>query len=393
MDYAKLHADYLNSGAMAKLILESTYDALFTQTPDGIITSWNKGAEKIYGYSESEIVGQSSDKLIPSDKSDEYRKLIAKLKSGEKIEGLETRRVSKFGTVIDVIYSAIPINEGGLVIGLAVFHRDITLLKKTERDFFDLCEQASDGIFIANLDGQYTYVNTAACNMLGYSREELIGKTIADLIPPGDINRLEKSKTLLIHAGEIQIEEWLLKAKNGTFIPTEISAKILADGRWQALVRDLSATKKAEKRFTHIFESAPDGQLLVDSDGVIQLVNERCERMFGYLRSELIGQKIETLVPDRYKSGHVAKREGFVKEAEGKEFVGEHMSRRTGAGHQLWGRKKDGTEFEVDIVISSINLDGEQVMLAVVRDLTEIRKSNDYARNIGDSSENLKYYH
>lgn len=393
MDYAKLHADYLNSGAMAKLILESTYDALFTQTPDGIITSWNKGAEKIYGYSESEIVGQNTDRLIPSDKSDEYRKLIAKLKSGEKIEGLETSRVSKFGTVIDVIYSAIPINEGGLVIGFAVFHRDITLLKKTERDFFDLCEQASDGIFIANLDGQYTYVNTAACKMLGYSREELIGKSIADLIPPEDKNRLQESKVLLMHAGEIQIEEWLFKTRNGTFIPTEVSAKILADGRWQALVRDLSAIKKAGKKFTHIFEFAPDAQLLVDSDGVIQLVNEQCEKTFGYSRTELIGQKIETLVPDRYKSGHVVKREDFVKEAEGKEFVGEHMSRRTGAGRQLFGRKKDGSEFEADILISAFNLDGERILLAVVRDLTEIRRSADYARNIGDSSDNLKYYH
>lgn len=270
MDYAKLHSEYLNSGAMAKMILESTFDALFTITPDGIITSWNKGAEEIYGYSEKEIIGKPCDSLIPADKKTEYNDLMNDLRNGNKIDGTETKRISKDGRSIDVIYSAGPIYDHGIVIGMAIFHRDI------------------------------------------------------------------------------------------------------------------SEFKKAEKRFTHIFESAPDAQLLIGSDGVIQMINEQCEKTFGYLKDELVGQKIETLVPEKFRKGHVEKRENFV--ATGK-------SRRMGSGHQLWGKKKDGTVFEVDILLSPLHMNGDTIILAVVRDLSEIRKHADYARNLSDEAGNVKYYH
>lgn len=269
MDYVKLHSDYLNSGAMAKLILESTFDALFTVTPDGIITSWNKGAQNIYGFAENEILGRSSDILVPDDEKAEYNDLMNNLRSGKKIDGIETKRMSKDGVTIDVVYSATPINDQGALIGMAISHRDIS-------DF-----------------------------------------------------------------------------------------------------------RKAEKKFTHIFESAPDAQLLIGSDGVIQLINEQCEKTFGYTKQELIGQKIETLVPEKFRKGHVEKRENFV--ATGK-------SRRMGSGHQLWGKKKDGTVFEVDILLNPLHMNGETIILAVVRDLSEIRKHADYARNLSDEEGNLKYY-
>lgn len=270
MDYAKLHTDYLNSGAMAQLILESTFDALFTLTPDGIITFWNKRAEKIYGYKDKDILGKPADTLVAADKKSEYNDLMNDLRSGKKIEGVETKRIAKDGRSIDVIYSAAPIYDHGVVIGMAIFHRDI------------------------------------------------------------------------------------------------------------------SEFRKAEKRFTHIFESAPDAQLLIGSDGTIQMVNEQCVTTFGYPKNEIQGQKIEILVPEKFRKGHVEKRENFV--ATGK-------SRRMGSGHQLWGKKKDGAVFEVDILLNPLHMNGDTIVLAVVRDLSEIRKHADYARNLSDEAGNVKYYH
>jgi PAS domain S-box-containing protein len=109
----------------------------------------------------------------------------------------------------------------------------------------NLVEQAPDGIFVADLDGRYTDVNEAGCRMLGYTREEIVGKTIIDLIPADDIERLWQSKEVLLE-GPIHVAEWSLRRKDGRYVPVEVSAKILPDGRWQGFVRDISERKRIE---------------------------------------------------------------------------------------------------------------------------------------------------
>ncbi len=91
----------------------------------------------------------------------------------------------------------------------------------------ELVQQAPDGIFVADLDGRYTDVNRAGCEMLGFSREELVGKTIVDLIPPEDVGRLAASKQHLL-AGKAEVSEWRLLRKDATYLPVELNAKILA---------------------------------------------------------------------------------------------------------------------------------------------------------------------
>jgi PAS domain S-box-containing protein len=119
----------------------------------------------------------------------------------------------------------------------------------------DLIAQASDGIFIADLDGRYKEVNDAGCDMLGYRREELIGKNITDLIPTADIPRLQASRTLML-GGASTVDEWKARRSDGTYVPVEVSAKILPDGRWQALVRDISARKRVERAGQAMAEAA-----------------------------------------------------------------------------------------------------------------------------------------
>lgn len=109
-----------------------------------------------------------------------------------------------------------------------------------------LVEQAPDGVFVADLDGFYTDVNSAGCRMLGYSRQELIGKSIVDIILPEDAPRLTLSKTRLL-SGQSDVGEWVLRKKDGGRVPVEVSARILPDGRWQGLVRDISERKRLER--------------------------------------------------------------------------------------------------------------------------------------------------
>jgi PAS domain S-box-containing protein len=104
-------------------------------------------------------------------------------------------------------------------------------------------EQAPDGIFVADLAGRYTAVNSAACRMLGFTREEIVGKTLFDLIPDDRLEQLEREREQLTHGRDV-VSEWVLRKKDGTWLPVEVSAKILPDGRWQAFVRDISERKR-----------------------------------------------------------------------------------------------------------------------------------------------------
>jgi PAS domain S-box-containing protein len=118
----------------------------------------------------------------------------------------------------------------------------------------ELVEHASDGIFVADLQGRYTDVNGAGCRLLGMSRDEIVGKSIVDLIPPEDVDRLWSDRALLL-AGGVQVSEWLLRRKDGSFVPVEVSAKILSDGRWQGFVRDISGRRKIERELRQAVEA------------------------------------------------------------------------------------------------------------------------------------------
>jgi PAS domain S-box-containing protein len=123
--------------------------------------------------------------------------------------------------------------------------------------------------------------------------------------------------------------------------------------------------------FENLFESAPDGTVLVDQDGLILRANRQIEDIFGYQRTELIGKPLETLLPDRYRIGHSLRRGSFSKDPQ---------LRPMGAGLELYGRRSDGTEFPVDIMLSPLKTDQGLQVIAVVRDITERRRAEEALR-------------
>ncbi|WP_332815350.1 sensor histidine kinase [Ramlibacter sp.] len=150
-----------------------------------------------------------------------------------------------------------------------------------------LLELAPDGVFVASPQGRYTYANGAAARMLGYSREELVGMHIRELIPPGDSDRLERSRQLMCEGGT-HVDEWELRHKDGRWIPVEVSANILPDGQWQAFVRDLTARRKLEQQvrgnerlLDAVFELLPVGVWVADRDGNILRSNPAGRAVWG----------------------------------------------------------------------------------------------------------------
>jgi diguanylate cyclase (GGDEF)-like protein/PAS domain S-box-containing protein len=169
-------------------------------------------------------------------------------------------------------------------------------LRASEERYRALIEQASEGIFIADSEGRYTEVNDAGLHMLGYTRDEIISKTIFDLIPPEDVERLGQSKEQLLR-GDVHVAEWRLRRKDGTYLPVEVSAKILPDGRWQGLVHDITERQQAEQalraseaRFRLLLESAGEGIYGLDTAGRCIFVNDAALEMTGFVRDELLGQ-------------------------------------------------------------------------------------------------------
>ena len=149
----------------------------------------------------------------------------------------------------------------GEKIGLLAIGRDITESEQIEAELREnrdrlqaLVDQAPDGIFVADLDGRYTDVNEAGCRMLGFERHEIVGKTILDLIPPEQAERLDASKSRL-QGGSIEIEEWSLLHKDGSYLPVEVSARVLPDGRWQGFVRDISQRQETERELQQVMHA------------------------------------------------------------------------------------------------------------------------------------------
>ena len=144
-----------------------------------------------------------------------------------------------------------------------------------------------------------------------------------------------------------------------------------------ALTSELAARKQGEERFRAVVESAPNAMVMIDETGKIVLINAQTERLFGYSRQELLGQFIEVLVPSRYRGGHPGFREDF--------FRNPH-SRPMGAGRELYGVRKDGSEVPVEIGLNPIRTDEGSFVLAAIVDITERRRAEERFRTVVESS-------
>jgi protein-histidine pros-kinase len=282
--------------------------------------------------------------------------------------GLELTGLRKDGTEFPVEISLSPIQgERGGLVSAAI--RDVTYRKRVENMFRGLLEAAPDAIVGVNRHGQIQLVNAQTEALFGYSREELVGQPVEILIPethrrshPGlRESYFSQPRTRPMGAGI----DLVARRRDGTSFPVEISLSSIEthDGILvSAAIRDVTERKRAEQRFRGLLEAAPDAMVIVDRDGRIQLVNAQTERMFGYTREELLGRAVETLVPKRFRAAHPQHRLGYGAAP---------RTRPMGAGLELHGLRKDGTEFPVEISLSPMEDEHGGIVSAAIRDVTE----------------------
>jgi diguanylate cyclase (GGDEF)-like protein/PAS domain S-box-containing protein len=273
--------------ALLASVVEHTEDAIISHTPEGIITSWNGGAERLYGYSEAEALGRSIVTLMPPDKRVEEQYTLDYLRRGQSIEQQETTRLRKDGTLVHVSLTISPIKDGqGRVVGVSRTARDISARRAAEEELFREKELAQvtlqsigDAVITTDPVGSITYINPVAESMTGWRNAHAIGR------PLGEVFRIIDGTTrealpvpmraaLRDNRRNGPIANTTLISRNGREIAVESSASPIHDRGGQVvggvlIFRDVSETYAMAMRMTHqaqhdFLTGLPNRVLLVD---------------------------------------------------------------------------------------------------------------------------------
>jgi PAS domain S-box-containing protein len=367
-----------------QLLLDGIRDyAIFMMDPQGQIVSWNAGAERIKGYKTDEIVGRNFSCFFPPEEIERGRpEEILRLAAATGRHEEQGMRVRKNGSqfLAGVTFTALRDPDGNLR-GFSEFSHDLTQRKESEARYRGLLEAAPDAMVVVNVAGEIVLLNVRAEKEFGYSRDELLGQKVKNIIPEGFAERLIADGTR--SAAEALAQqigtgiELIGRRKDGSEFPIELMLSPLESAEGilvTAAIRDISVRKAAEThlaqmegRYRGLLEAAPDAMVVVNVAGEIVLLNVRAEKEFGYSRDELLGQEVKNIIP-----------EGFAERiiADGTRSAAEALAQQIGTGIELIGRRKDGSKFPIEIMLSPLESTEGILVTAAIRDIS-VRKNSE----------------
>ncbi|MCG8550356.1 MAG: PAS domain S-box protein, partial [Desulfobacterales bacterium] len=345
-------------------IVNSSDDAIISKTLYGTVLSWNKGAEKIFGYKADEIIGRPINRLFPYDLWIQEQKILEKIKQGINIEHFETRRLRKDGVVIDVSVTISPIyDKDGVVWAASKIARDITekkqiafLLEEQRRQFKILLETIPDLVWFKDNDGVFLFCNQRFEAMFGAKAEQIVGKTVYEFFEKEVADAFRQSDMAAMKAGKsIMNEEWVTFPSDGHTELLETIRTPLRNDKNEiigvlGIAHDITARTRNEERlrkFSLAVEQSANAVVITDRNSNIEYVNQRFTEMTGYAGDDVIG-----------KTPHIISSDQTPKETyeqlwdaleQGMSWSGEFKNRRKNGEHYFESavitplRDKDGT--------------------------------------------------
>ncbi|MDQ4002172.1 MAG: PAS domain S-box protein [Actinomycetota bacterium] len=360
-------------------IVESSEDAIIAKTLEGVITDWNRGAQKIYGYSAEEVLGKPINILVPPERPNEIPMILEKLRRGEAIDHYETVRVAKDGRRLNISLTISPIRDSaGNIAGASTIARNITQRKRTE-EALRLRDRAiaasSNGIVITDPgqpDNPITYVSPAFERISGYSAQEVLGRNCRFLQGTDrEQPALEELRAALQEGRGCQAVLRNYK-KDGTLFWNELSISPVHDeeGHLISFVgvqndvterrRAEEALRDSEERYRALYEDNPSMYFTLDEKGTVLSVNHFGSKQLGYAPEELVGRPLLEIF-------HEEDRQAVSHYLSGSLQAPERIS-----GWEARKIRKDGSVLWVRENVRAVRgPDGDTVILVTCEDVTE----------------------
>jgi PAS domain S-box-containing protein len=362
-----------------RVVVDGVKDyAILMLGPVGEIRSWNRGAERMLGCTFEQVAGQNYSRFflaedIARGRSEEILRLAAASVEYEEL-GMRVRddgmRVS-----VRTAYTALR-NPDGNLCGFSVISRNLTESAESGAKYRGLMEAAPDAMVVVNQGNEIVLLNVQAEKQFGYRRDELLGQQVTNIIPEGFAERLiaddlRSSEDALAQQIGTGIE-LNARRKGGTEFPIEIMLSPLESAEGvlvTAAIRDISARRAVERhlsqmegRYRGLLEAAPDAMVVVNQGGEIVLLNVQAEKQFGYRRDELLGQKVTNIIPEGFAERLIADALRSTEDA---------LAQQIGTGIELTGKRKDGDEFPIEIMLSPLESPEGTLVTAAVRDISQ----------------------
>jgi PAS domain S-box-containing protein len=368
--------------------VESSNDAIVTNSLDGKITGWNPAAERLFGFTAAEAVGKGIDLIVPPDRLSEMQDNLSRVGRGERIEQYETVRLRKNGSPVEVSLGISPIRTpSGTIIGASKTARDITERKRTRAALSQEIEErrrifdtSQDLILITDPQGVLVQVSPSSETILGYAPEEMVGRSAVEFIDSDDLDIARAEMRAARRGQHTRNFDARYVHKDGRIVTLSWM------GTWSEPVRrhfvigrDMTESRLAQETLREseqmargIIDTALDAFVQMDENGIITDWNSQAETIFGWSRGEALGGKLsELIVPEAHRAAHRSGLERFLRSGEGP-ILGRRL--------EIEARRRDGKDIKVELSVTALRRRDGFVFNGFMRDLTDKIAAEDRLR-------------
>jgi PAS domain S-box-containing protein len=380
----RINAQLRNQKEYFEALFENSPVAVVTADLEGVIVSWNPLAEKLFNYTQEEVVGVNLDDIVANHPSihEEGLQNTQQVLSVGRVQ-MSTRRTRKDGSLVDVELLSLPVIVGGQKVGFIAIYHDITEIKRIEeelryqKEYYEALFLNSPVAFVtADLEGDVISWNPIAERLFGYKAGEVIGKNLDDMVANHPAIREEalSNSAKVLDEGRIQVTTQRTH-KDGSLIDVELlGLPVVVSGKkvgFIGMYHDLTEIKRIERElrfqkeyYEALLLNSPVAVVTADLEGKVVSWNPEAEKQFGYEQDEVIGVNLDTLV---------AKGDYF--RAEAMDFTDQVLNdERVQASTKR--SRRDGSLIDVELLSLPVTVGGEKVgFITIYHDITELKNA------------------